>query len=491
MSEKRQQEVPGEQADRPQDIPRRGWMQIAKRGWKESQDDQVPLLAAGVAFYAFMSLFPALVALVLIYGLVADPAQISQQASQLTDALPGQVQQLITNQLTMVSAHSRGAGFGMVVSILIALWSASSGTANLLTAISTAYDEEETRSFIKKRALALGLTVLGIIFMIVVLFLVAALPAVLQLFDNVIVRVLLQVVRWVLLVGLVTAALAVLYRVAPDRDAPKIKWVSVGAIIATLLWVIASVGFSIYVANFGNYAKTYGTVAGIVVLLFWLWLTSYAILLGAEINAEAEQQTIVDTTRGEPQPLGNRNAVKADSVPDGEASGQSKSSHPTTGDQTSGDTMSDPSTQASQAQASAPDHTEPARTDPSEASVRELVRQMSEDSSRLIRSEIRLAQAEMSAKAKDVGVGIGGFSAAGLLAFFGIGVLLAAAVLGLSTQLPGWLSAVIIGVVLLVIAGIIALVARRKLSQAAPPMPERTVETVKQDVQEIKERARS
>lgn len=133
----------------------------------------------------------------------------------------------------------------------------------------------------------------------------------------------------------------------------------------------------------------------------------------------------------------------------------------------------------------------PGRVDTSEPSVRELIRQMSEDSSQLIRSEIRLAQAEMSAKAKDVGIGIGGFSAAGLLAFFGIGVLLAAAVLGLATQLPAWLSAVIIGVVLLVIAGIVALAARRKMSQAAPPMPERAVETVKQDVQEIKERAKS
>lgn len=131
------------------------------------------------------------------------------------------------------------------------------------------------------------------------------------------------------------------------------------------------------------------------------------------------------------------------------------------------------------------------RPDPSETSLRNLVRQMSEDSSRLIRSEIRLAQAEMSAKAKDVGIGIGGFSAAGLLAFFGIGVLLAAAILGLATVLPAWLSAVIIGVVLLVMAGIAALFARRKVAQAAPPMPERTVQTVKKDVQEIKERAKS
>jgi len=315
VSNQKVAEVPGEQATRPQDIPKRGWFQIAKRGWKEAKTDQVPLLAAGVAFYAFLSLFPALIALVLIYGLVADPAQIARNADQLTGAFPGQVRQLITKQLTMVSSHNQGAGIGVVASILIALWSASGGTSNLITAISTAYDEQEKRSFIKKRALALVLTLGAIIFMIIVLFLVAALPAVLQLFNNAVVRFLLQVVRWALLVVLVVGALAVLYRVAPDRDAPKMKWVSVGAVIATLLWIVASVGFSVYVANFGNYAKTYGALAGIVVLLFWLWITNYAILLGAEINAEAEQQTAADTTRGEPQPMGRRDAVKADSVP--------------------------------------------------------------------------------------------------------------------------------------------------------------------------------
>ncbi len=147
--------------------------------------------------------------------------------------------------------------------------------------------------------------------------LVAVLPQVVQgLFgDNPVVWFLLQAARWVLLVVIVTVALAILYRVAPDRDAPKMRWVSVGAVAATVLWLLASIGFSIYVATFGNYAKTYGVFAGIIVLLFWLWITSYAVLLGAEINAEAEQQTAADTTKGEAEPLGERNAVKADSLP--------------------------------------------------------------------------------------------------------------------------------------------------------------------------------
>ena len=308
------QSVPGGDADKPGDIPKRGWVQIAKRGWAEAKADQVPLLAAGVAFYAFLALFPALVALVLIYGLVADPAQIASQIGQLTEALPEDARSLITNQLTMVSSGETRAGLGAAIAIVLALWSASGGVGNLMVAISTAYDEEQKRSFVKKRGLALLLTLGAIIFMIVMLGLVAVFPTLLDRIDSGVVRFLLQAARWVLVAAVVSAALAVLYRVAPDRDAPKMRWVSVGAVVATVLWLIASIGFSIF-ASFGTYAKTYGPVAGIVVTLFWLWITSYAVLLGAEINAEAEQQTIRDTTKGTDAPIGQRGAVKADSLP--------------------------------------------------------------------------------------------------------------------------------------------------------------------------------
>ena len=166
----------------------------------------------------------------------------------------------------------------------------------------------------KKRGLALLLTVGAIIFMIVMLGLVAVFPSLLDRIDSGMVRFLLQAVRWVVIAAVVSVALAVLYRVAPDRDAPKMRWVSVGAVVVIVLWLIASIGFSIF-ASFGTYAKTYGPVAGIVVTLFWLWITSYAVLLGAEINAEAEQQTIRETTKGADAPIGQRGAVKADSVP--------------------------------------------------------------------------------------------------------------------------------------------------------------------------------
>ncbi|SEQ37853.1 YihY/virulence factor BrkB family protein [Microlunatus flavus] len=310
--------VPGEEADKPQQIPAKGWFQIAKRGWAEAKADNVPLMAAGMAYYAFLAIFPAIIAAVLLYGFFADPQTITTQLDALGSAIPADIKKTLTDQIGLAAGNGK-VGFGAVVAILVALFSASGGMSNLMTAVNLCYDEEETRGFVKKRLIALALTVGAIIFLLVVVSLVAVLPIVLGfLGTNGFVLFLTQAARWVLIVVVITVALAVLYRVAPDRDAPKIRWVSVGAGIATLLWIVASVGFSIYVSQFGSYAKTYGAIAGIVILLLWLFITSYAILLGAEINAESEQQTIKDTTRGAPQPIGDRDAVKADSVPTGE-----------------------------------------------------------------------------------------------------------------------------------------------------------------------------
>lgn len=311
----REPAVPGEDADKPQEIPAKGWFQIAKRGWKEAKADQVPLLAAGVAFYAFLAIFPAIIAAVLLYGLIANPATIAAQLDSLGNTIPAAVKDLITQQLQTVSSRPQSTTISFIVTVALALWSASGGVANLMTAISTAYDEEETRGFVKKRGLALLLTVGAIVFMVLMLGLVAVVPAALNFLGaEGIVRLLAQAVRYIVLVVVIAVALAILYRVAPDRDAPKMRWVSVGAGVATVIWLVASIGFSLY-AGLGGYTKNYGAVAGIVVLLFWLWITAYAILLGAEINAESEQQTVADTTKGPEEPLGQRNAVKADSTP--------------------------------------------------------------------------------------------------------------------------------------------------------------------------------
>lgn len=309
--------VPGEQAERPGEIPKAGWWQILKRAWAESKKDNVSMLAAGLAYFAFLALFPALIAAVLVYGLLADPAEVQQQVEDFSAALPADAQSLIAEQMRSIATTSDGAlGIGLVIALLGALWSVSGGVTNLINATNLCYDEEETRGFVKLRALGLLLTVGAIVFITVAVTLVAVAPVILNVLNlGIVGEVLFQIGRWLLLVVLVMAALAVVYRVAPDRDAPKLRWVSVGAIVATVIWVVASVGFSVYVDNFGSYGDTYGALAGVIVLLLWLFISAYIVLLGAEINAESEQQTAKDSIRGTDQPMGQRDAVKADSLP--------------------------------------------------------------------------------------------------------------------------------------------------------------------------------
>jgi membrane protein len=311
------EQVPGIGAETPAEIPAAGWRQVVRRAWRETRADGISLLAAGVAFYSFLALFPALIAAVALYGLIADPAQVEEQVRSLSEALPSESTTLIADQLRDITSTSdRALGVGFVVSVLGALFTASGGVANLIKAINLAYDEQETRGFARLRAIALLLTLGAIVFMLVSVGLVAVLPVVLDGFGlGSIGRAVVGVLRWVGLVIFVTGALAVLYRFAPDRNDPRFSWVTLGAAVATGLWVLGSAGFSVYVSNFGSYGKTYGALAGAVVLLLWLFLTVFVVLFGAEINAEAEQQTAQDSTVGPPEPLGSRDAVKADSVP--------------------------------------------------------------------------------------------------------------------------------------------------------------------------------
>jgi membrane protein len=272
-----------------------------------------------VAFKAFLAIFPALTAAFLIWGLVSSPSKISQQINGIT-AIPEEARALVLAQVQNVSTNQKAAGISLVIAIVLALWSASSGVQNLMSAINSAYDEKETRGFLKVKGTALVLTIGAIVFMLLAIGLIAVAPVLVKaLGASSIVSVVVTVLRWVLLLALVLLALAVVYRLAPDRDAPKVRWVSVGAAVATVLWLIASAGFSLYVSLAGgsSYTKNYGALASVVILMMWLWITSYAILLGAEINSESEKQTAKDTTKGPEKPMGERDAVAADEVADG------------------------------------------------------------------------------------------------------------------------------------------------------------------------------
>ena len=312
------EQLPGVHAEKPTDIPWAGWKQILKRAWAEHKADNMPIIAGGVAFFGFLSVFPALIAMISLYGLVSSPADVARQIEGLSSQLPEDAQALLEGQLRSIAENSGGAlSIGLVVSILAALFSASGGVNNLVTAINLAYDEVEARGAIKLRLLSLGLTLGAIVFVLVTFALVAIVPGILQALPlGVFGTVLAQAVRWIAVLAVFAGSLAVLYRVAPDRDAPQFRWVSLGSVIVTVVWVVVSVGFSLYVDNFGSYDKTYGAIAGVIVLMLWLYLTCFLVLLGAEINSEAEHQTAHDTTEGPAQPMGRRDAVVADNLPE-------------------------------------------------------------------------------------------------------------------------------------------------------------------------------
>lgn len=290
---------PGAEAERPLQVPARGWAQIFKRAFRKAKDDGISLAAAGVAFYAFLAIFPAMLAALAIYGLVAEPAQVQQQVAAISGPLPEQARSILRQQLTSLTSTQQGAlTLGLVLSVLLALWSASGGVAGLMQAINLAYGERETRGFVKRRGTALLLTLGAIVFVLLSVALVAVLPAVLSSIGlSGIARLGVQVARWVLLIVFVLIALAVTYRFAPARRAPRLRWTTPGALLATVLWIVGSALFSLYVTNFGRYEKTYGAIAGVIILLLWLYLSGYIVLLGAEINAEAEHQTTRDTGR--------------------------------------------------------------------------------------------------------------------------------------------------------------------------------------------------
>jgi membrane protein len=259
--------------------------------WKQAQAKQAPLLAAGVAFYGFLSLVPAMIAGVLAYGLIADPLTIARQTDRIAATLPADAASLITDQMEALTTTERGSlGIGLAVALVVALYGASGGTGNLITAVNTMFGFEETRGFVKRKLIALGLTFGAIVFLAVTITLVAVTPAVLDAIKVLPeLRGVLEGGRWLLLLGGLIVSIGVLLRIAPDRPDDPPRLIGKGVLIASAMWVLVSVGFSLYVDNFGQYGETYGALAGVVVLQLWLWIGIYALLLGSAIEAVREK----------------------------------------------------------------------------------------------------------------------------------------------------------------------------------------------------------
>lgn len=314
--ERAQQEGRGRRASGPLEVPLSGWLDVLRRVRIELKRDKCTLLAAGVAFYALIALVPTLAVVVSVYGLASDPEQVSQQVDGSLEAAPPEVRELVSTQLEAVSGSSdTGLSLGLVIGLIVAIWSASRAVNHLISAVNAAYDERDDRNIAKRRGLALVAMVGATLFLVTAFWVLALLPAALRiagLEDEA--STTISVLRWPLLAGGIFAGLCVLYRHAPDRVPPAWRWVTVGAAVAMVVWLAGSIGLTIYTSRFAELNETYGTIGAVVVLLIWLFLTAYAVLLGAEINAELEHQTAEDTTVGEPRPIGERGAVVADGV---------------------------------------------------------------------------------------------------------------------------------------------------------------------------------
>jgi membrane protein len=274
----------------PKKIKTSGWKRILLRVKDRIEEDSLTIVAAGVAFYAFLAIFPALMALLSIYGLAVDPQQAERQIGHLSGMMPEEAFSIIKERVeNLISTSGSALGWGTALGILISLWSANAGTKSLFKGIDIAYETQNNRGFIKQNALTLLFTFGAIITLLLSLALIVIFPAIVNTFGlpgNI--EGLVSWLRWPLLAGIVILVISLIYRYAPDRKTPKFKWVLVGASLATLLWLIASLGFSFYVSNFGNYGEMYGSISAVVILLLWLFLTSFIILLGAEVNSATE-----------------------------------------------------------------------------------------------------------------------------------------------------------------------------------------------------------
>tara|TARA_R110002049_G_scaffold10127_3_gene50450 strand:+ start:157561 stop:158505 length:945 start_codon:yes stop_codon:yes gene_type:complete len=304
----------GRGAETPAEIPPKGWFDILLRVKKEITDDHLSLIAAGVAFYALLALFPAITALMALAGLLVEPAQVAEQIQTLAALMPEEAATIILDQaIEVTGSEETGLGWAFIIGLCLALYSASKGMASLMEGLNVAYDETENRGFIKRTLWTLALTVLLVVGLVMGLTATLAVPAVVGFFTLPgWLETLLSYGSWLVLGLLSITGLGALYRYGPARDNAEWKWLAPGTVIACAVWLIASLGFSIYVGNFGSYNETFGSMAGAIILLMWLWISAFIVLIGAEFNAEMEAQTRADTTVGEDEPMGQRGAEKAD-----------------------------------------------------------------------------------------------------------------------------------------------------------------------------------
>jgi membrane protein len=307
----------GHQATSPWQMPLPAWKDILARTYKRTWDDNIGLVAAGVAFYGFFALLSLLCLIVLSYGFFAEPRTVIEHMRALTTVLPTDVAKLIGDQLMTAVKSSEGTkGIGIVVAFVVAIYGGTNGAAAVITALNIAYEEKEKRSLLQFYLLAVAMTIGALVIALAALAAAAALAYLQKLLPQASPILLLagKVVGYVLLTLVAAAIAASLYRFGPAREDARWKWITPGSLFAAVTWLLLTAVFGIYVASFTNYSASYGSLAAVVALLTWMYLSAYAFMFGAELNSEIEHQTAKDSTTGAPEPMGERGAWAADNV---------------------------------------------------------------------------------------------------------------------------------------------------------------------------------
>ncbi|MEM5472652.1 YihY/virulence factor BrkB family protein [Hoeflea sp. AS60] len=308
----------GRDATTPGEIPRKGLWQVLKRTAAIFSDERVSLVAAGVTYYLLLAVFPALAVMVAMYGFVADPADINDQIEFLSTVVPSDFLKIVSGQLQSLATQKTSAqGLAFVAGLAIAFWSANNGIKALFQVMNVAYGETEKRSFVMLNLITLAFTLGAFVMAISLITGIAVVPAVLSLLqlsqwsDTIV-----KLTRWPILLLVISVGISLLYRFGPSREKAKLRWLSWGAVVATGTWWISSILFSVYLERYADYNATYGTLGALIASLVWMWVSIVILILGARFNAELEHQTAVDSTAGHPQPIGERGAFVADTLPD-------------------------------------------------------------------------------------------------------------------------------------------------------------------------------
>lgn len=293
----------------------RGYWSVLKATFVLVGEKNVSLVSAGVAFFSMLSLFPGIAALITLLGLISDPAVVVAQLEEMRPLMPNDVYEILNDQVvSLVTTSTDTLGWAGLVSVALALWSARAGVGAMISGLNSVYSERD-RNTAKHYFRALLLTLALIAVGVVALLSLVVIPVVLAFFPlGVAGTLFVEALRWLVVVVVLIAGIGVLYRYGPNRRAARIQWLSLGAVIAVLFWVILSIAFSYYVANFGNYNQVYGSIGAVIAMLIWLWITSFLVLFGAALNAQIELRTKTDSTIGPSRPPGNRGAYVADSI---------------------------------------------------------------------------------------------------------------------------------------------------------------------------------